>query len=73
MSKKKELEIVYNLEWKNKPANGDEKSNMVGILDIPATTLDWKTFKSYLVSQTDLNVTIFVNFRVNVAEKFGGS
>lgn len=49
--KKKELEIVYNLEWKNKPTtNGDEKSNMVGILDIPATTLDWKTFKSYLVS-----------------------
>ncbi|KRT84309.1 hypothetical protein AMK59_798, partial [Oryctes borbonicus] len=51
-SKKKELEIIYDLEWKNKPANVDEKSNMVGILDLPATTLDWKTFKSYVLKHS---------------------
>ncbi|GJQ84231.1 hypothetical protein Trydic_g2899 [Trypoxylus dichotomus] len=60
-SKKKDLEIICDLEWKNKPTNGDEKSNMVGILDLPATTLDWKTFKSYVLKHsgaTDDNVKV---------------
>lgn len=49
-TKKKDLEIVCNLQWKNKPTNAGDKSNIVGIYDIPATTLNWDIFKSYLVS-----------------------
>lgn len=49
-TKKKDLEIVCNLQWKNKPTNTGDKSNIVGIYDIPATTLNWDIFKSYLVS-----------------------
>lgn len=49
-SKKKDLEIIYNLQWKNKPANGGDKANIIGMYDIPATTLNWEIFKSYLVS-----------------------
>lgn len=48
-SKKKDLEIIYNLQWKNKSFNGDDKANIVGMYDIPSTTLNWDTFKSYLV------------------------
>lgn len=47
---KKDLEIIYNLQWKNSSGHGDDKANIVGMYDIPATTLNWETFKSYLVS-----------------------
>lgn len=53
MGKKKDLEIIYNLHWKNKPENGppfDDKANIIGMYDIPATTLNWRVFKAYLVS-----------------------
>lgn len=49
-TKKKDLEIVCNLQWKSRPMGAGDKSNIVGIYDIPATTLNWDTFKSYLVS-----------------------
>lgn len=49
-TKKKDLEIIYNVQWKNKPGSGGDKSNIIGMYDIPATTLNWETFKSYLVS-----------------------
>lgn len=46
---KKDLEIIYNLQWKNGTGNGQDKANIVGMYDTPATTLNWETFKSYLV------------------------
>lgn len=50
----KELEIVYDLQWKTKGGvngnNGDDKANIVGIYDTPNTTLNLETFKSYLVN-----------------------
>ncbi|KAG5871599.1 hypothetical protein JTB14_010723 [Gonioctena quinquepunctata] len=51
-SKKKDLEIIYNLQWKNKPANGGDKANIIGMYDIPATTLNWEVFKSYLLKNS---------------------
>lgn len=48
-SKKKDLEIIYSLQWKDKPTNGGDKANIIGMYDIPATTLNWEIFKSYLV------------------------
>lgn len=56
-TKKKDLEIVCNLQWKNKPTTTGDKSNIVGIYDIPATTLNWDIFKSYLVSYPFNEVT----------------
>lgn len=51
-SGKKDLEIVYNLQWKNVPGHSDDKANIVGMYDIPATTLNWETFKSYLLKNS---------------------
>ncbi|XP_018571385.1 uncharacterized protein LOC108911046 isoform X2 [Anoplophora glabripennis] len=51
-TKKKDLEIIYNLQWKNKPANGGDKANIIGMYDIPATTLNWEVFKSYLLKNS---------------------
>ncbi|KAF5300975.1 hypothetical protein FQR65_LT09019 [Abscondita terminalis] len=48
-STKKDLEIVYNLQWKNNPGHLNDKANIVAMCDIPATTLNWETFKSYLL------------------------
>lgn len=50
-TKKKDLEIIYSLQWKDKPANGGDKANIIGMYDIPATTLNWEVFKSYLVNK----------------------
>lgn len=51
-STKKDLEIVYNLQWKNGSSHCDDKANIVGMYDIPATTLNWETFKSYLLKNS---------------------
>ncbi|CAH0548093.1 unnamed protein product [Brassicogethes aeneus] len=50
--KKRDLEIIYNLQWKDQPANGGEKANIIGMYDIPATTLTWDVFKSYLLKNS---------------------
>lgn len=58
--KKRDLEIVYNLQWKTR-ANGDDKqANIIGVYDVPQTTLNWDTFKSYLVM-----TALFVNNNKN--------
>lgn len=46
---KNDLEIIYNLQWKH--SSTYEKANIVGMYDIPATTLNWESFKSYVVSK----------------------
>ncbi|XP_072396375.1 uncharacterized protein [Diabrotica undecimpunctata] len=52
-SKKKDLEIIYSLQWKNKSStNGGDKANIIGMYDIPTTTLNWETFKSYLLKNS---------------------
>ncbi|CAH1102179.1 unnamed protein product [Psylliodes chrysocephalus] len=51
-SKKKDLEIIYSLQWKNKSGNGGDKANIIGMYDIPATTLNWEIFKSYLLKNS---------------------
>lgn len=51
-SKKKDLEIIYSLQWKNKSGNGGDKANFIGMYDIPATTLNWEIFKSYLLKNS---------------------
>ncbi|KAL3275286.1 hypothetical protein HHI36_020054 [Cryptolaemus montrouzieri] len=51
-SKKKDLEIICNLQWKNKPHNGGERSNIIGLYDVPSTTLNWEIFKSYLLKNS---------------------
>lgn len=51
-SVKKDLEIVYNLQWKNNPGHVNDKANIVAMCDIPATTLNWETFKSYLLKNS---------------------
>lgn len=51
-SAKKDLEIVYNLQWKNNPGHVNDKANIVAMCDIPATTLNWETFKSYLLKNS---------------------
>ncbi|XP_045464769.1 uncharacterized protein LOC123674012 isoform X2 [Harmonia axyridis] len=50
-SKKKDLEIIFNLQWKNGPKVA-ERSNMVGVYDIPSTTLNWELFKSYILKNS---------------------
>nr|CAH7758211.1 unnamed protein product [Callosobruchus chinensis] len=51
-TKKKDLEIIYSLQWKNKLGNGSDKANIIGMYDIPATTLNWEVFKSYLLKNS---------------------
>lgn len=51
--KRKDLEIVYSLRWKNGPKRDDKKQmSIVAVCDIPATTLNFQVFKSYLVSKS---------------------
>ncbi|CAG9854334.1 unnamed protein product [Phyllotreta striolata] len=50
--KNKDLEIIYSLKWKNKSGNGGDKANIIGMYDIPATTLKWEVFKSYLLKNS---------------------
>lgn len=49
--KKRDLEIVYNLQWKTRSNGDDKQANIIGVYDVPQTTLNWDTFKSYLVSK----------------------
>lgn len=44
--KRRDLEIVCNLQWRTKPNGG---ANIIGVYDVPQTTLNWSTFKLYLV------------------------
>ncbi|CAH2007744.1 unnamed protein product [Acanthoscelides obtectus] len=52
-TKKKDLEIIYSLQWRTKPENGgSDKANIIGMYDIPSTTLNWEVFKSYLLKNS---------------------
>ncbi|RZC36635.1 uncharacterized protein BDFB_005760 [Asbolus verrucosus] len=51
-TRKKGSELVFNLQWRNKPDNGGDKSNIIGMYDTPATTLNFETFKSYLLKNS---------------------
>ncbi|KAF5306064.1 hypothetical protein FQA39_LY09042 [Lamprigera yunnana] len=51
-SPKKDLEIIYNLQWKNNLGHVNDKANIVAMLDVPASTLNWETFKSYLLKNS---------------------
>lgn len=68
---KRDLEIVYNLQWKTK---GNGEANIIGVYDVPQTTLNWSTFKSYLViffcSKRKQSFVYFQHF-VCLVEEFG--
>ncbi|XP_066249930.1 uncharacterized protein [Euwallacea similis] len=54
-SKKKDLEIVYSLRWKNGPKKEDKKeTSIVVIFDIPATTMNFEVFKNYLLKNSGI-------------------
>ncbi|XP_065161775.1 next to BRCA1 gene 1 protein-like isoform X1 [Atheta coriaria] len=55
--KSRDLEIVYNLLWRSRPHQSDDRANIVGMYDIPSTTLNWETFKSYLLKNSGSNAT----------------
>jgi hypothetical protein len=45
------LGILFELQWKKKPGgNNRENVASIGIWDTPDSSLDWMTFKSYVVS-----------------------
>jgi hypothetical protein len=45
------LGILFELQWKKKPGgNNQEDVASIGIWDTPDSSLDWMTFKSYVVS-----------------------
>ncbi|KYB28640.1 hypothetical protein TcasGA2_TC003458 [Tribolium castaneum] len=61
-TRKKASELVFNLQWRNKPDNGGDKSNVIGMYDTPTTTSNFEMFKSYLlknsgVAGNDVKVT----------------
>lgn len=65
-AKKKDLEIVYSLKWKNKPKREDKEMSIVAVYDIPATTLNFEVFKSYLLknsgtSENDVRVSYIMD------------
>ena len=42
--------IIFELQWKKKPGgNNREDVASIGIWDTPDSSLDWMTFKSYVV------------------------
>jgi len=50
IQKPPDLEIIFQVLWDKRINLGYEKvSSLVGMYDIPNTTLDLKTFKAYLV------------------------
>ncbi|XP_019766280.2 uncharacterized protein LOC109541765 isoform X1 [Dendroctonus ponderosae] len=53
-SKKHDLEIVYSLRWKNRTKREESKemSVVVVVYDIPSTTLNFETFKNYLLKNS---------------------
>lgn len=60
-SKKRDLEIVYSLRWKNRTKREESKemSVVVVVYDIPSTTLNFETFKNYLVMSSYFrNITL---------------
>ncbi|XP_044269025.1 uncharacterized protein LOC123014155 [Tribolium madens] len=61
-TRKKASELVFNLQWRSKPDNGGDKSNVIGMYDTPTTTSNFEMFKSYLlknsgVAGNDVKVT----------------
>lgn len=45
------LGILFEVQWKKKPGgNSREDVASIGIWDTPDASLDWLTFKSYVVS-----------------------
>ncbi|XP_050300721.1 uncharacterized protein LOC126739199 isoform X2 [Anthonomus grandis grandis] len=60
---KKDLEIVYSLRWKNGPKREHKKqASIVAVYDIPATTLNFSDFKSYLLKNSgtaEQDVTVY--------------
>jgi hypothetical protein len=45
------LGILFEVQWKKKPGgNSQEDVASIGIWDTPDASLDWVTFKSYVVS-----------------------
>lgn len=67
-SKKRDLEIIYNLVWKNRLL-GDDRSNIVGVYDIPSTTLNWEKFKSYLLKNSGTSTEHIRVYYVDVNDR----
>ena len=45
------LGLLFEIQWKKKPGgNNRDDVASIGIWDTPNTSLDWVTFKSYVVS-----------------------
>ncbi|KAF7266096.1 hypothetical protein GWI33_020547 [Rhynchophorus ferrugineus] len=51
-SKKKELEIAYNVNWKNRSKREGEQTSVIVIYDTPTTTLNFEVFKTYLLKNS---------------------
>jgi hypothetical protein len=52
------LGIFFALQWKKKPGgNSREDVASIGIWDTPDASLDWATFKSYVVSDLKWRVS----------------
>nr|XP_022906987.1 uncharacterized protein LOC111418623 isoform X2 [Onthophagus taurus] len=62
--KKKDAEMIFNIQWKNKTVCVDARSNMVGMLDGSATN-DYHTFKTYLLNNSGTFVNNVDNVRVS--------
>lgn len=60
------LGILFELQWKKKPGgNNREDVASIGIWDTPDSSLDWMTFKSYVVSDWNGEfVTIVVHIKL---------
>ncbi|XP_060535950.1 uncharacterized protein LOC132707925 [Cylas formicarius] len=50
LKKEKDLQMICSLNWKNEKPEG--APSLIGLYDIPATTLNWEVFKSYLLKHS---------------------
>ena len=51
------LGLLFELQWKKKPGgNNREDVASIGIWDTPTASLDWVTFKSYVVSDGNVGL-----------------
>jgi hypothetical protein len=51
------LGLLFELQWKKKPGgNNREDVASIGIWDTPNASLDWVTFKSYVVSDGNVGL-----------------
>lgn len=49
------LGLLFEIQWKKKPGgNNRDDVASIGIWDTPNASLDWVTFKSYVVSDGDV-------------------